>query len=274
MAVKAGVGAAVIAVAGLAAGAVTVHASDAGPGRPSDPSGIAMPKGDLPGWTLKAADDFTGSAVHASRWQVYRGTARDDHAGYFDPSHLSVADGELIESTYRDPHDGDRWTSAGMKSTLSQTYGMYEVRLRFTGGAGVAHDILLWPTDNASLPQIDFSNDSGAAAPQTNEAALREPGGRTEPESIPVDLSAWHTFGVIWTPGALRYTVDGAVWAVQRGAAVPSLPMRMAIQTQAVTCTKGAAGPTVPACTGPDTPPRVDLDVDWAVQYAYTPGRT
>ena len=51
-----------------------------------------------------------------------------------------------------------------------------------------------------------------------------------------VDLTQWHTLGVVWTPGRLVYTIDGRNWATVANANVPSTPMVLDIQTQAWAC--------------------------------------
>ena len=227
----------------------------------SDPSGVAMPTAPVPGWREVFADDFTGSAVDPGSWYVYSGQPIGDPGGWFDPTHVSVSDGELVISGYRDP-DG-KWATGGMNNRLALTYGKYLVRFRFEYGTGVAHAILLWPADNSWPPEIDFSEDNGGNR-QTTWATMHY--GATDIQiqrHHAVDLAHWHTLGVEWTPGKLVYTLDGRSWATVHSAHVPSIPMQLCIQTQAWAVGDNRWEHGVDAAT----PVHVNLYVDWVVVY-------
>jgi beta-glucanase (GH16 family) len=231
-------------------------------------SGEPMPSGNLPGWRQVFADDFNGTTLDTSRWRTYSGQPGGDPGGWWAPSHVTVGGGMLILSGYRDPAEGDRWTTGGVSSSpgLVQTYGKYLVRFRFDRGEGIAHAILLWPADNSWPPEIDFSEDNGLAR-QTDYATLHYGVANTQLQyPLSVDLTKWHTLGVEWTPGQLVYTVDGRDWATVTSAHVPTIPMVLDIQTQAWAC--GTS--TWEHCPNSTTPPRVNLYVDWVVAYART----
>jgi Glycosyl hydrolases family 16 len=251
---------------------VRAHASSAASRSPSisstDPSGEPMPTGDLPGWRQVFADDFDGTTLNLSRWRTYSGHPGGDPGGWWAPSHVTVANGSLILSGYRDPAHGDGWTTGGVSSSpgLVQTYGKYLVRFRFDSGVGIAHAILLWPADNSWPPEIDFSEDNGANR-RTDYATLHY--GATNAQlqhSLSVDLTKWHTLGVEWTPGQLVYTIDGRDWATVTSPDVPSIPMVLDIQTQAWACGTN----TWEQCPNATTPSHVNLYVDWVVAYART----
>jgi len=179
---------------------------------------------------------------------------------------LSVSNGELVISGYRDPADGGKFATGGVCSSpgLVQTYGKYLVRFRFDAGTGVAHAILLWPAGKSWPPEVDFSEDNGGNK-QTDEATLHYGAANTKIHSlVAVDLTKWHTLGVEWTPGKLVYTLDGSNWATVTSADVPSVPMVLDIQTQAwatgINSWENGVNATTPA--------NVNLYVDWAVAYA------
>lgn len=225
-----------------------------------------MPTGDPPGWHRVFADDFNGSTLDPNLWRKYSGQPGGDPGGWWDPSHVSVSNGMLVLSGYRDPADGGKWTTGGVSSSpgLVQTYGKYLVRFRFDSGVGIAHAILLWPADDGWPPEVDFSEDNGSAR-QTNYATLHYGSNDTQIQrAVPVDLTSWHTLGVEWTPGQLVYTLDGQSWATVSSPAVPSSPMVLDIQTQAWAC--GTS--TWEKCPNSTTPSHVNLYVDWVVAYA------
>jgi beta-glucanase (GH16 family) len=231
----------------------------------ADPSGEAMPIGNLPGWNEVFSDDFNEAALDPSKWLTYWGVPGGDPAGWFDPSHVTTSGGVLDIATYQDPADGDKWAGGGvsLRPGLSQTYGKYLVRFRFSAGVGVAHTLLLWPADNSWPPEIDFSEDNGSNR-QIDTSTLHYGSNNTQQSAtVSVDLTQWHTFGVEWSPGKIVYTLDGTDWATMTGAQVPSVPMALAMQTQSWAC-----GGNWEQCPDASTPARVDLDIDWVVAYA------
>lgn len=228
-----------------------------------DPSGVPMP-GSLPGWRRVFADDFAGRRIDPATWSVYSGRPRGDAAGWFAPSHVTAAGGQLLIAGYRDPQRHNQWVTGGISSgrAFSQVYGKYLVRMRMDPGVGITHAILLWPADNSWPPEIDFSEDNGSNRGQIYATLHYRPGNLQVQRTMRIDLTHWHTVGVEWAPGGLRYTVDGRVWATVPSAHVPSIPMVMDIQTQAWAC-----GQQWEHCPGASTPSRVRLHVDWAVAY-------
>ncbi|MHB1833781.1 MAG: glycoside hydrolase family 16 protein [Solirubrobacteraceae bacterium] len=229
------------------------------------PQRVPMPTGNLPGWREVFADDFNGSRLDTSRWRVYQGQPAGDPAGWWEPSHVAVSDGMLVISAYRDAADGGRWTSGGVSTDpgFVQTYGKYEVRFRFEQGVGIGHALLLIPQGGVWPPEIDFSEDNGSGRDTTLVTLHYPPGDQRISHHVHVNLTQWHTLGVQWTPRLLRYTLDGRVWSTTAGSEVPSLPMALAIQTQAWPCT-GTWG----VCPDTRTPRVVRLYVDWVVAYA------
>jgi outer membrane protein OmpA-like peptidoglycan-associated protein len=81
--------------------------------------------------------------------------------------------------------------------------------------------------------------------------------------TIYVDMTQWHTWGVIWTPTSVTYTLDGRVWAqVANSSEVPHQPMTLDIQQQtwcdvATNAVSPSNCPTVPESTL----------VDWVAEY-------
>jgi beta-glucanase (GH16 family) len=230
----------------------------------------AMPTGNIAGWREVFSDDFDGRSLDTHKWRLYWGQPGGDPAGWFDPSHVGVSDGMLVISAYRDPRDGNRWTSGGVSSSpgLVQTYGKYLVRFRLDPGVGIAHGLLLVPADHSWPPEIDFSEDNGTKRLSTLATLHYGSADKTISKGVVVNLTRWHTLGVEWTPASLRYTLDGRVWLVMRSSSVPAVPMVMDLQTQAWPCVG-----TWEHCPDSNTPRVVRMYVDWVVAYAPAGGR-
>ena len=242
----------------------------------TDPSGVAMPTGNIPGWTPVFADDFTGASLNTSAWGTYNGQPGGDPGGCWDPSHVLVSGGMLHLETFQDVAAKTRqgcsssWVSGGVSSAraFSQTYGKYLVRMRAGVGHGVSAIALLWPsTSGVWPPEVDFYEDGNGA--RTDMSATLHCGSNGNDscqvqKSITVDFSQWHTLGVEWSPGVLNYTIDGQVWATVTNAdgAVPTIPMEFDLQAQAGTC-----GVQFAPCPDSTTPSMVDYQIDWVAAY-------
>lgn len=219
----------------------------------ADPSGAGIPS--LPGWTLRFSDDFTGSAVNTAHWSVYNGNPHG-HGGPKSAKNAIVHDGML---TLRVTKLDGVWTGAGMSGAKSTTgtYGRFMVRARYSHGVGARATALLWPTTGWP-PELDFL-EFDARDPDHSKLMLTNhynPDDEMQQAFIPGDYTEWHTFGVIWTPTSITYTLDGTVTARMIGH-VPTARMWLGLAN--------SLGNNVQ----PDrtTPDRVDFDIDWVGYY-------
>jgi beta-glucanase (GH16 family) len=238
-----------------------------------DPSGTPIPTGNLPGWDEDFADDFTATSLAADpQWTPYSGSpAGQPDEGWWDPTHDVMTDGELQLAGYPDKSADalgalpGSYVTGGVETTsFSQTYGKYLVRMRIDQGQGVSLSVLLWPISDGTHDEIDFAEDNGADPRDWNTATVHYGPANTKiVNALEVDLTQWHTYGVEWSPGEVVYTIDGRDWATVTNPNVPSLPMRIDLQTQSWRC----GSDPWEECPNATTPPDVDLDVDWVVAY-------
>jgi beta-glucanase (GH16 family) len=226
---------------------------------------LPMPTGNIPGWRQVFADDFTGHRLNPAKWRSYWGQPGGDPGGFFSPSHVTVSNGMLVISGYRDRALGGRWATGGVSSSpgLVQTYGKYEVRFRLDPGVGVGHALLLAAANGQWPPELDFSEDDASNRSRTLTTLHYGRHDSKISRLLTVNLTQWHTLGVEWTPGRLVYTLDGADWATVTSPHVPSIPMVMDIQTQTWLCAHSWA-----QCPDSRTPSVVRMYVDWVVAYA------
>lgn len=213
------------------------------------------------GWTRVYCTDFFGTQLPPG-WTRFSGIPKGDPEGRWSPSHVRVGGGVLDLSTSRDPSLKDQWVSGGVcLCGLPRRYGAYFVRSRLTGG-GASDVELLWPKNNSWPPEVDFFE--SWQFPFLN--TFTDHYGRVDHKIqgwLKANLTRWHTWGVIWTPGRLEFVVDWGVdtWSVwgtvTRRSAVPSLPMTLDLQQQ-VWCSLAPACPARPA----------SLLVDWVTVFA------
>jgi beta-glucanase (GH16 family) len=234
------------------------------------PSGQAMPTGNLPGWRMVFSDDFAGPALNTDKWGTYQYQPGGDPGGWWDPSHVVVSNGVLnlesyVDPAHANPQNPGGYVSGGVSSGpgLKQTYGKYLVRFRIDQGYGIAGVLLLWPTNDAWPPEIDFAEDGGGSRDHMTATLHYGKDDSQIAQTVYGDFTQWHTLGVEWTQGKLVFTIDGRDWWSLTNRNVPAEPMELDIQTQAGTC-----GNQADPCPDSSTPARVDMQVGWVVAYA------
>jgi len=216
----------------------------------------------MTGYTRTYVNDFTGTTVPTG-WDVYTGTpGSGDPGSQWALNHVVVSGGLLQLNTWQDPIFGGKWVTGGLcQCGVPRTYGAYVVRSKVTG-AGPTQVELLWPTTGWP-PEIDFDETNGSTG--YSMATLHYGSNNLQVHStMNIDMSQWHTWGVIWTANSVSYTLDGRVWAqVNDTAEVPHQPMTLDIQQQ--TWCDVAPNPNSPSSC-PTTPQ--STQVDWVAEYS------
>lgn len=225
----------------------------------SEPSGLAPPGPTaLAGYSLVYSQDFTGATLPAE-WDAYSGQPGGDPGALFASSHVSVANGMLQIVTYQDPVSG-QWVTGGtcLCGHPGLLYGAVFVRSRVTA-PGDDDVELLWPDANVWPPEIDF-NETGGPTTSTTATIHWGPQNSQSQVALSIDMTKWHTWGVIWTPISVRYVVDGRLWGVVTNPhEIPDIAMHLSIQSQTF-CSAHWACP-VNGTTNSEL-------VDWVAEYA------
>jgi hypothetical protein len=230
-----------VAVCAADGSTATPGAGPAGPGSGSDgvtsptvpasaPGGVAMPAGNLPGWTQVFADDFTTpaplgtftSSVYGQRWFPYGPYKDTSGRGTYDASKtVSVANGVLDINVHTEngthyvaalvPHQPQAW---------GQTYGRYSFRFRADTLPGYKMVAILWPdSDNWGEGEIDFpevthlvtNEKMYANVYQKGNTVTYQPGPASRLTSAaPANASGWHTATIEWLPGSVAVWLDDA----------------------------------------------------------------
>jgi hypothetical protein len=233
----------------------------------SEPSGEAPPGANaMSGYTQSYVTDFTGTAL-PSGWNAYSGApGSSDPGSQWAVTHDVVSGGILSLNAFQDPAFGNEWVTGGTSQDgVSRSYGAYFVRSRETGGGPTLVE-LLWPTNNVWPPEIDFDETDGPSGrtTATNIWAVNNGVKSQQQSQLTIDMTQWNTFGVIWTPTSLTYTVNGTVWGTFTNASeIPSTPMHLDLQQQ-TWCGAAANTDGENACpTAPES-----MQVDWVAEYA------
>jgi hypothetical protein len=225
----------------------------------AESSGMAPPSATaIPGYTLTYSNNFEGTKIPAG-WTVYHGTPMGDPGAQFGTAHVVVGDGELRLNTWRDPRYQNRWVTGGLcQCGKPAKYGAFFVRSRDTGG-GASEIQLLWPASNVWPPEIDF-NESAGRLNSTSASDHFGPTNQLDQRELRINMTQWHTWGVVWSPKSIEYVVDGIVWAtVTDPSEIPTVPMTLDLQQQ-TWCSEDRLCPQKP----------VSMLIDWVAEYKST----
>jgi hypothetical protein len=204
---------------------------------------------------LSYSNDFNGTTAPPG-WELFSGIPGGDPGGQFAISHVVFSGGLMRVSTWQDPLYQNRWVTGGLcQCKVARVYGAYFVRTRITGpGPNVAE--LLWPVTNRWPPEIDF-NENGGNTNGTTSTVHWAVSNSMAHRSLNIVMTQWHTWGVIWSPSSVIYTLDGRQWAaVTVPSEIPTVPMDLNFELRTM-CTLGRECPTSPQ----------SLLVDWATEY-------
>jgi hypothetical protein len=206
-----------------------------------------MPVGNLSGWRQIFAEDFNSNVSvggfpgsrYSNQFTVYPDGAVDtagQNGGpsrYFPSKVVSVYNGVL--NLYLHSENGTPM-GAALLPILPENhlYGKYSLRFRSDAIAGFKFVSLLWP-DSEVWPwdgEIDFPEGN---LTEKFLAFVHHQAGRAGDDQDSfisgVDFSAWHTASIEWTPGKVRFLLDGAVIG-ESTTRIPNTSMHWVLQAE------------------------------------------
>ena len=172
------------------------------------------------GWTEDWRDDFTGSSVNTTDWNVRNNTTQSNTHGINLSSCVTVSGGILSISTGLSGNPSYPW-KMGYIDTIGKKYwteGYWEIRCRFPWGTSAWG---YWPAfwlrpEDGGLGEVDMME----AWPKKNDvhqSIWRDYTGTPHKEgshygSPSFDPTQWHTYGVEMSSGVLKFYRDGVLW--------------------------------------------------------------
>ena len=148
-------------------------------------------------------------------------------SGDFAAANTSLANGILDLKV--DKVSG-AWKGALVILKTPFTYGEVQIRARVDAGTGSRVADLLWPASGQWPPEIDFHEIASGDRQLVLNTLHYPPGNQMIHTLYAADATAWHVFGVRWSPGLIEYTLDGKVEATVRSTHVPDEPMTLHLQ--------------------------------------------
>jgi len=227
---------------------------------PAPPTGVTV------GGVSNAAffDDFTGSAVDTTLWNVLNrtGDTSNSEKQWYLPANVLVTPDHYVQIlTKVESYNGFQYTSGLIQfKTFNYTYGTVEVRALMPGGIGTWPAIWMlgygmqgvggprcsWP--NPGCEEIDiaeFMNHDVASVNQQIHTNSSDAGCRP---ALTDASRNWHVYKLIWAAGSLKWQVDGVTTCTVTSS-VPSSPMYLIINT----AVGGIGGGSVDNSTLPQT---------------------
>lgn len=160
-------------------------------------------------------DDFNGSSVNQSSWNLYNSTGNAGN-GLRRPEAMSVANGVL---TITASNQGGQVVSGGMAHRGSQQYGKFSARVRtdVDPSRTMSGVILTWPA--SQVHPRDGENNMYETLPHEESATrnpfysfIHKPYGSVHDQVRFVhraDASQWQTVTMEWTPSRVSVSVQG-----------------------------------------------------------------
>jgi hypothetical protein len=239
------------------------------PSKAVDPSGLALPVGNIPGWHQDFTDNFTENvpvgdfpAAVSSTWGDYLdGWPDTTHHGTYEPTKVvSIHDGTM--NMFLHTVNGVHMVAApypilpgATGSGGGTTYGMYEVRFKAQQVTGYKTAWLLWPdSESEDQGEIDFPEgylqDSILAF---MHHVGSDPQKQQDEYRTDATYAEWHTATTIWTANSVIFMLDGKVIGDSTDKAViPHTPMHWVLQTE----TRTSGGPPSDTATA-------NVEIDW-----------
>jgi beta-glucanase (GH16 family) len=246
------------------------------------------------GGAASFSDFFPGSSLSSAWIRVVGANPSNGEEECYSSSDDTVNRGVLTESAeigsvancYCPPEPASTapcpYTSGAVQwRSLGFTYGTVTVRAKLAGGVGTWPAIWLLGTNCQSPEWIDAGAKCDWPAPGANEIDIAEhvpgtsfvteqvhtegssgtevsPGCQEPTNTCPSNAAGWHTYTLIWTPGSLKWQIDGHDTYTLRED-VPSTSMFLIINTAV-----GASDLAVDAATLPQTTRIAYVDVTGA----------
>ena len=232
------------------------------------------------GGTYSFGDEFNGSAVDQTQWDVLNGhpDLTNNEIGCYLPANTAATGGYAVETAkpqsvtcLADPVNGIgatgySYTSGAIQAkTYSFLYGTITARIKFAGsgawpafwllGTGCQFPTYLrgggytcnWPQPGAQ--EIDIAEKYGNWTGSVNQGVIQAAGTENRHTTVSDPTANYHVYTLVWTPTQLTWQVDGATtftvcaYGCTQSGSPPNTPMFPVINTSV----GGNSGGTVPS---------------------------
>ena len=258
---------------------------------PATPGCTALPKAGGGTWQCTFDEEFDGTSLDPSKWQVLTSAATGLATGgacFVDsPDNVAVGGGVLsltvrkLAAPMTCPESYGRTISTsytggqvGTYGKFSQTYGRFAVRAKFPAAvvAGLQSSLWMWPVKSPTgeidiaewysrypdrvIPYLHYAYTSSKI---TSANPLSGTNVVTNNNFLVKDVNAFHEYAVEWTASTITITVDGRVVLIDRVAAYGTSPFNQPFFVALTACLGSGTNPFDPQ----KTPLPATTQVDW-----------
>lgn len=220
--------------AALCAGLLALSAWPAAAGA-AFPDNAQSKGGKKDNWKLVWGDEFNDGKIDPKKWTFDIGNGaggwgNNELEYYTDrPENVTEKDGKLVITARKENYQGFGYTSTRIKTKglFSKAYGKYEIRAKLPTGKGLWPAIWMLPEDNeygtwAASGELDIMEGWGSK-PNTVAGTIHYgqqwPGNTYTGKSYTLPNNStvedFHTYGIEWEPGEIRWYVDGVLYQTQ-----------------------------------------------------------
>ena len=224
---------------------------------------------DVSGWEADFVDDFKTS-INTSVWGRYEGGPAVGTQSIYRRENVvtdqsvQIGDGVLRLSTTQSA-DGT-WNSGGLSSGrgFAATQGKWVLKAKFDRAPGVGYAFLLYPKGGGWPPEVDIAEGTagGPHIMSTFHHGTTSNHQQVQRWLYGVDMTQWHTYGVVMEGDVMSFTLDGRVYASFAHAATPTMPMWIGMQAGVKDCSKSTG-----ECLSSATPTSSSILIDWVAHY-------
>ncbi len=222
----------------------------------------------LPGWQADFVDNFVGP-LNTEVWGRYGGGAPvGAHSVYLRENVVTdqtveAGDGVL---TLTSKQTNGVWSSGGVSSGrgFAAAQGKWTIKAKFDRAYGVGYAFLLYPKGGGWPPEVDIIEGTmgGKEIMSTFHYGTAAQNFQEQRWLKNVDMTVWHTYGVVISGDVITYTLDGRPFASVTNAAAPRMPMWFGLQAGVKDCAKSTG-----ECLSAATPLSSVITVDWVAHY-------
>jgi beta-glucanase (GH16 family) len=221
-----------------------------------------VPSTPSTGWNLVFDDEFTGSAIDASKWTTHlpwggpEGNGRfhnDSYLSYIMDDDVVVSNGSLkLLTEHRNvvgPLTGHvyHYTEGLIQTSgkFSFTYGYAEIRAQLPVGMGPGMGPAFWMLGNGWPPEMDIGEWWTGNNRSHQGLAYNQGGVQWNDYNTYTALpGGFHTYGLLWSPGHQVYYIDSQPRWTINASYVPSQPMYLLLNS-GISASPGPNGSTV-----------------------------
>ena len=182
-------------------------------------------------WTLVWNDEFDGASVDTAKWNFEnKGDGfGNNEAQYYRTENATIENGKLVINAKKENYGGRSYTSAKLfsQNKADFKYGKIEASIKLPLGQGFWPAFWMMPTDSvyggwASSGEIDIMEAKGRL-PYVVGGTIHY--GGSWPNNVYASrnynfpqgqsINEFHTYGIEWEPGEIRWYVDGNLFSTQ-----------------------------------------------------------